>query len=201
MHNVSTFFGLWYKKKVGPLLEKIFSGFFSTGYRAFRGIGWGKQISLSKEFFSFWYHFSRLSNFFVVSQFFQSVVSKQRFTFVEKRNWEKLTLTNCYSINFGLCAEKSWTFSKTLEHDSQNCSLRDQRKIFRSFSETTIFVWNFSVFEGKDQISCENFYPGLPKAHFACRVQHFEKKKIKVNFSVCGFFKSLCDFFLLWQKI
>ena len=75
-------------KKVGPLVEKIFFRVFLTGYRAFRGISWGKQISLSKKFFSFWYHFSRLSNFFVVLQFFQSVVSKQQFTFVEKRNCE-----------------------------------------------------------------------------------------------------------------
>ena len=122
-------------------------------------------------------------------------MSKHPFTCVEKRNWEKLTLKNCYSINFGLCAEKSWTFSKTLEHDSQKCSLRDQRKIFRSFSEATISVWKFSVFERKDRISSEKIYSGLPKAHFTCPEQHFEKKMIEVNFSVCGFVKSLRDFF------
>ena len=159
-----------------------------------------KVFPFQKVYFSFWYHFSRLSNFFVVLQFFQSVVSKQRFTFVERRNWEKLTLTNCYSINFGLCAEKSWTFSKTLKHDSQNCSLRDQRKVFRSFSEATISVWKFSVFERKDRIFCEKNYSGLPKAHFTCPEQHFEKKMIEVNFSVCGFFKSLREFLFHWQK-
>ena len=167
----------------------------------FQRIKLGKKIfPFQKVFSSFWYQFSRLSNFFVVLQFFQSVESKQWFTFVEKRNWEKLTLTNCYSINFGLCAEKSWTFSKTLKHDSQNCSLRVQRNIFRNFPETTMFVWKFSVFEGKDQISCQKNYAGLPKAHFTCPEQHFEKKMIEVNFSVCGFFKSLPDFFFTDKK-
>ena len=130
-------------------------------------------------------------------------MSKHRFPCVEKRNWEKLTLTNCYTINFGLCAEKTWTFSKTVKHDSQNCSLRVQRKIFRNFSEATIIVWKFSVFEGKDRLSwlsCEKFYSGLPKAHFTCPEQHFEKKMIEVNFSVCGFFISLREFFFTNKK-
>ena len=148
-----------------------------------------KKFSLSKKlFFSFWYHFSRLSNFFVILQFFQSVVSKHQYTCVEKRNWEKLTLKNCYSINFGLWAEKTWPFSKTVKHDSQNCSLRVQRNIFRNFSETTIFVWKFSIFEGKDQISCQKTYAGLQRRISRAQSNILKKKMIEVNFSICGFF-------------
>ena len=63
-------------------------------------------------------------------------MSKHRFTCLEKRNSEKLTLKNCYSINFGFWAEKTWTFSKTVKPDFQNCSPRVQGNKFRSFSET-----------------------------------------------------------------
>ena len=52
MHNVSTFF--WVRdKKSKAFSRKDFFRVFLTGYRAFRGIGWGKQISLSKKFFLF----------------------------------------------------------------------------------------------------------------------------------------------------
>ena len=87
LHTVSTFFWVW-DKRSSAFSRKVFFRVFITWYRAFRGISWGKQISLSKKFFSFRCHFSRLSNFFVVLQFFQADVSKQRFTFVEKRNCE-----------------------------------------------------------------------------------------------------------------
>ena len=98
----------------------------------------------------------------------------------------KLTLKSCYSIVFGLWAENTWIFSKTVKHGFQNCSLRVQRNIFRNFSEATIIEWKFWVFERKDQISCESFYSGLPKAQFTCPVEHFEEKMIKVNFTACG---------------
>ena len=127
-------------------------------------------------------------------------MSKHPFTCVEKRNWEKLTLKNCSSINFGLWAEKTWTFSITVKHDFQNCSLRVQGIIFRYFSEARLLIWKFSDFERKDRISCEKVYSGLRNAHFTCPVQHFEKKMTEVNFSVCGFFKSLREFFFHWQK-
>ena len=130
-----------------------------------------------------------------------SGVSKHRFTCVEKRNWEKLDLTNCYSIIFGLWAEKNWTFSKTVKHDSQNSSLRVQRNNDRNFPGATIIVWNFSVFERKDRIFCEIFYSGLPKAHFTCSMQHFEEKMMKVDFISGGFFGTLCDFFTLKEEL
>ena len=128
-------------------------------------------------------------------------MSKQQFTCVEKRNWEKLTLENCYSINCGLWAEKNWTFSKTVKHDSHNSCLRVQRNNFRNFSEATIFDWKFPLFQRKDRISREIFYAGLPKAHFTCPLQNFENKLIKVNFAACGFFRTLCDFFKSDRKL
>ena len=73
-HNVSTVFGLWDEKSKDFSRKNLFR-VFATGYRASRRIRWGKVISLTKKFYSFLYHFWRLSNFFVVLQvaFFRCV--------------------------------------------------------------------------------------------------------------------------------
>ena len=128
-------------------------------------------------------------------------MSKHRFTCLEKRNSEKLTLKNCYSINFGFWAEKTWTFSKTVKPDFQNCSLRVQGNNFRYFSEARLLLWKFSDFERKDRISCGKVYSGLPNAHFNCPVQHFEKKILKVNFTFCGLYRTLSVFLALTGKL
>ena len=59
----------------------------------------------------------------------------------------------------------------------------------------------FCYFNGKIGFLAKKIYVGLPKAHFTCPEQHFEKKMIEVNFSVCGFFKSLRDFFFTDKKL
>ena len=199
LHTVSTFFWVW-DKKSRAFSRKVFFRVCITWYRAFRGISWGKLISLSKKFFFLLVSFSWIEQFLCRFAVFSSRCVKKAIYVRGEKKLRKLTLKNCYSINFGLWAEKTWPFSKTVKHDSQNCSLRVQRNIFRNFPETTMFVWKFSVFEGKDQISCQKNYAGLPKAHFTCPEQHFEKKMIEVNFSVCGFFKSLRDFFFTDKK-
>ena len=159
-------------------------------------------------FYSFWYHFWRLSNFCVVLQIFYIQLCQNTDLRAWREDAAKTTLKNCYSIVFGLWAEKFWFFSKTVKHGFQNFSLRVQRNIFRNFSEATIIVWKFWVFERKDRISREYFYAGLPKAHFTCPLQNFEKKLIKVslaadkvNFTACGFFRTLCDFFKSDRKL
>ena len=60
-------------------------------------------------------------------------------------------------------------------------------------------LWKFSVIEWKHRISGENVFSGLSKAQFTCPVQHFEKMMIKVDFTFCGLFTTLCVL-LLWQE-
>ena len=160
-----------------------------------------KRFPLPKSILFFLVSFFYIEQFLCRFAIFSISCVKTAIYVRGEKKLRKLIFKNFYSINFGLWAEKTWPFSKTVKHDSQNCSLRVQRNIFRNFPETTIFVWKFSVFEGKDQISCQKVYAGLPKAHFTCPEQQFEKKKmIEVNFSVCGFFKSLREFFFTDKK-
>ena len=105
-------------------------------------------------------------------------------------------------ISFGLWGEKTWSFSKSVRHDSQNRSLLVQMAIFRNFvMEAKLFEWKFSVIGRKHRISSENVFSGLSKAHFKCPVQHFEIKMIKVNFTFCAPFTTLCVFFCSERKV
>ena len=67
--------------------------------------------------------------------------------------------------------------------------------LLETFLKQQSLYENFCYLNGKIRFLAKKFYAGLPKAHFACPEQHFEKKMIEVNFSACGFFKSLRDFF------
>ena len=60
---------------------------------------------------------------------------------------------------------------------------------------------SFCYLNEKIGFLARKIYAGLSKAHFTCPEQHFEKKMIEVNFSVCGFFKSLRDFFFTDKKL
>ena len=68
------------------------------------------------------------------------------------------------------------------------------------FLQQKKIVWKFSDFEREGRTSGEKFYSGLPKAHFACPVQHSEKKIMKVNFTFCGLFTTLSVFSSIWQE-
>ena len=74
--------------------------------------------------------------------------------------------------------------------------------IFRNFVvEAKLFEWKFSVFQRKHRFSGENDFSGLSKADFKRPVQHFEKKLIKVNFTFCGLFRTVCVFFCSERKV
>ena len=180
--------------------QKLVFRVFTTGNRASREMFRGKRISLSRKFF-FCYHFWSLSDFFVFLQNCLVRCAKPPII-VQREIYGKINLEKLFPLNnFGLWAEKTWTFSKTVRQDSQNRSLRVQRNKFRIFFWARLIVWKFSVFEQKDGISCELFSSGLPKAHFRCPVQHFEKKMIKVNFTFCGLFRTVCVFFCPEMKV
>ena len=129
-------------------------------------------------------------------------MSKRPFTCVEKRNWEKLTLKNCYSINFGLWAEKTWTFSKTVMHDFQNCSPRVQGNNFGSFSEAKKTLYeSFRTLNGKVGVLAKIFTPGWQR-----RISHVQCNTLrKDNESKLYFlwlvYDSECIFFNLTGKL
>ena len=112
--------------------QKIFFRVFTTGIRASSGMFWGKRISLSRKFFC--YHFWSLSDFFVFLQNCLVRCTKPPVILQREING-KINLEKMFSLNnFGLWAEKTWTFSKTVRHHSQNRSLHVQMIIFRKFS-------------------------------------------------------------------
>ena len=61
----------------------------------------------------------------------------------ERKYWEKepWKFVFFYSI-FGLWAEKTWTFNKTVRHDSQKRSLSVQMNFYRKFSGSKNFCMN-----------------------------------------------------------
>ena len=116
-------------KKIGLLVvKKISSGFlqqeFALPEKCFEEKGF-----LFRE--SFFYRFWSLSNFFVFLQNSSVRCAKPPINVQSdikvKINLEKLFFLN----NFGLWAEKTWTFSTTVRHDSQNRSLPVQMTVFR----------------------------------------------------------------------
>ena len=148
----------------------------------------------------FCYHFWSLSDLFVfVAKFFSQVCQNHPSACRENKIGE-INLENLFSLNnFGLWVEKTWTFSKTVRHDSQNLSLHVQMNIFKKkFPEAKIIVWKCSVIERTHRFSGENVFSGLSKAHFKCPVQHFKKKLIKVHYAFCGLFRTVCVFF--WSE-
>ena len=59
------------------------------------------------------------------------------------------------------------------------------------WSKTT---YSFRSLNGNIGFPAGIFSSGLQKAHFRCSVQHFEKKMIKVNFTFCRLFRTVCVF-------
>ena len=116
---------------------------------------------------------------------------------IEEVNIEILFSSN----NFGLWAEKTWTFIKTVKHDFQNCSLRVQGNNFRYFLKQDYLNESFRSLNGNIGFPAGIFSSELQKAHFRCPVQHFEINMIKVNFTFCGLLRTLCVFFCSSRKI
>ena len=69
------------------------------------------------------------------------------------------------------------------------------------FPEAKLFEWKFSVTERKHRTFRGNVFSGLSKAHFKCSVQHFEKKMMKVNFTFCRLFSTVCVIFCSDRKV
>ena len=167
-------------EKNRALSQKFFFRVFTTGIRASRGMFWGKRISLSRMFLC--YHFWSLSDFFVFLQ--NCLVRCAKPPIIVQREINgKINLEKLFSLNnFGLWAEKTWTFSKTVRHDSQNRSLHVQMIIFRKFSgsknicikvfghwtETSDFQRKgfLRVFKGAFQVSSATLWENDDKLEF-----------------------------------
>ena len=117
---------------------------------------------------------------------------------VQRKNFGNFFCRECFFQTFSEFEQRNL---ETVKHGFKNCSLRVHRNNFRKFSGARKIRWNFSFFQRKDRISRENFLRRLPKAHFTCPLQNFEKKSIKVNIAACGFFRTSCDFFTVTEKL
>ena len=115
--------------------QKVFFRVFTTEFRASREMFWGKKdLSFEKVLF-FCYHFWSLSDFFVFCAKFFSQVCQTTDQRAERNKMGKLTWKTCFFNQFWtLRKNKTWFFSKTVRHDSQNCSLPGQLTNFRNFS-------------------------------------------------------------------
>ena len=107
----ATFFGLW-DDKIKDFSRRSLFRVFATGYHASRGISWGKVISLTKKFYSFLYHFWRLSNFFVVLQIASIRCVKTPIYVCRKKNWEKVTLRKLLFYQFRTLSRKNLDFQQ-----------------------------------------------------------------------------------------
>ena len=127
LNMISKFFGFW-NKKIGLSVKKFFSGFIQQKL-ALSGKYFEEKWFLFRE--SFFYRFWSLSNFFVFLQNCSVRCAKPPIN-VQSDIKVKINLEKLFSLNnFGLWAEKTCTFGKTVRHDSQNRSLHAQMNIFK----------------------------------------------------------------------
>ena len=196
---ISTFFGLW-DEKLGLSVKEFFSGFNQQKFALLEKYFDEKRFPFRK---SFLFLLSSLEFEWFVCLFAKlfSLVCQTTDQRRERKNIGEINLRKiCFSfykkINFGFSAETTWTFSKTVRHDSQNIAFICRWSLSEIFMEAKIFVWKFSVNERKHRIPSEKVFSGLSKAHFKCPVQHFEKEVMKVKFTFCGLFRALCVFLL-----
>ena len=116
----------------------FFQGSTNKNSRFRRNISMKKDLSFEKVFF-FCCHVWSLSDSFVLLQNCLVRCAKPPII-VQRAIIGKINLENLffYSI-FGLWAEKTWTFNKTVRHDSQKRSLSVQMNFYRKFSGRKTF--------------------------------------------------------------
>ena len=91
--------------------QKVFFRVFTTEFRASREMFWGKKdLSFEKVLF-FCYHFWNLSDFFAFVQNSLVRCAKPPISVRRERNWEKLTLKNCFINQFWTLRKKKLGFS------------------------------------------------------------------------------------------
>ena len=183
-------------RKLGFWSKKFSSGFLQQEFALPKKSFEEKWFPFRKRFFNF---SVIISGVWVISLSFlqNSLVRcvKPPISVLREIKWGNYPGKIVFSINFefeekklGFSAKQWGMVLKTVAH---LCSW----PFSEIFLEAKIFVWIFSVIERKHRISRGNVFSGLSKAHFKCSVQHFEKKMIKVNFTFCGLFRTVCVFF------
>ena len=130
-------------KKVGPLAEKIFSGFCNR-ISPFQRKKLRKTDFSFQNFHSFWYHFWRLSNFFVVLQTssvrcVKTPVYMRREKKLGKTNVDKLLLYQFWTLSRKKLDfqqnSKAW-FAKTVAYVSGGTMLvtfLEQHYLYKNF--------------------------------------------------------------------
>ena len=185
-------------KKIGLSVKKFLQGFYYRNSRFQRNVLRKKDVSFEKVFFC--YHFWSLSDFFVFLQNCLVRCAKPPIL-VQRGIIGKFNLENLffYSI-FGLWAEKTWTFSKTVRHDSQKRSLSVQMNFYRKFSGSKNFC--MKVFGQWTEIS--NFqrkcflrvFKGAVHVSSATLWEKDDKSKLYILWLVYDF----VGFLLLWGQ-
>ena len=107
----------------------------------------------------------------------------------------------CSSKNFWLWAEKTWSFSKTVKHDSQKRSLDEQMNIFRKFYGGKKICLKVSSHWTETSDFRRKYFLSVVKSAFQVSSGTFWEKDDKVNFTICGLFRSLCVFFWSERKV
>ena len=130
LNMIANFFGLRDEKK-GLLVKKIPSGFLQQEFALPEKCLEEKWIVFRKSFI-FLLSFSEFEWFICLCcKILWSGVSNHRSACGENKSGE-INLEKLFSLNnFGLWAEKTWTFSKTVRHGTQNPSLHVQMNIFK----------------------------------------------------------------------
>ena len=150
----------------------------------------------------FCYHFWSLSDLFVfVAKFFSQVCQNHPSACRENKIGE-INLENLFSLNnFGLWAEKTWTFSKTVRHDSQNLSLHVQMNIFKKISGSKNNCMKVFGHRTERSVFRRKCFLRVVKGAFQVFSSTLWEKDDKVNFTFCGLFRTVCVFFWSERKV
>ena len=171
-------------KKIGLLVKKLSSGLlqqeFALPENCFdeKRFLFRKNFYFSVIFFGVW----AISLSFVRNSLVRCV--KPTINVWREING-KINLEKLFFLNiFGLWAETTGTFSKTVRLDSQNRSLHVQMNIFKRFCGSEKNCLKISGHRTETPDFWWKCFLGVVEGDFKCPVQHFDKKLIRVNFYI-----------------
>ena len=133
LNIIANFFGLRDEKK-GLSVKKFCSGLLQQEFALTEKCFEQKNICLSKKFY---FSVIRFGVWVISLSFFAKCFSQVCQTtdqHAERNKMGKLTWKNCFINQFWTLRKKTWFFSKTVRHESENGSLPVQLTIFRNFS-------------------------------------------------------------------
>ena len=187
-------------KKIGFFVKKFSSGFVQQE-SALREKSFAEKWFLFRK--SFYFSATIFGVWVIPLSFLQISLAKcvKPPINVWREKIREINLEEMFSLNnFGLWAEKIWTFSKTLRHDSQNRSLHVQMIIFRNFSGSkTIWMEVFGHWTETSDFPRKCFLrvvKGAFQVFSATLWEKVDKNKLYVLW-----FRTVCVFFCYERKV